>query len=572
VLSLDFVRDKVNSELDPRIEHAREMHVRLRLHVDGRQDDLQNFLERINNYENELQFQAREKHAISNKFVTEELLRPVDNAFHARGGSRNYKFKTGNKEDELINKLVNVKSNSSLSEYIEQEWFHRHITDPNGLIFMEVVESENDSEDEMTDENDSVIEPTYKSIESIRAYEQDGIYVKWVIFEPHEIINDEKEPENLEKQTKKFWAVDKQFYYEFVLTNNELKEVDRKENSFDRVPAILCSNIHDNVTGWKKSPIDAQVELLNKYLVSSSVLNIAEFFHNYLQQWTYVDDCKQCNGTGKVRSQNLQSRENNGESMCPVCEGTGNAGRKDVTDIIKLRIPDADGVKIDPPSGFIFAPTEAWENQIESVDRTKDMAFFSQWGTLIERGAENETATGRFIDAQPVNNRLNKYSKSIEIAHTAIANFIGQFYFPVTFERAIIQYGRRYMIETPDQIWEKYMSAKKDNAPTSTLDLLLFQYYESEFRENEQLFIFETKKAKLEPFVHWGIETVKDLNVKQEDYFKKLYFSDWIQTKERRYIIDTDLQKLNEELSDYAIGKMPVSEPINNDNNNNNEE
>ena len=129
---------------------------------------------------------------------------------------------------------------------------------------------------------------------------------------------------------------------------------------------------------------------------------------------------------------------------------------------------------------------------------------------------------------------MNKYSVSIETAQTALANFIGEFYFPETFDGAIIQKGRRYLIETPDQIWDKYIKAKKDNAPVSMLDLLLTQFLESEFRENEQLFIYEAKKVKLEPFVHWDIKTVQELNVAEDDYKKKLYFSDWIHRANRR--------------------------------------
>lgn len=560
MLSFDQVKEIINSELDPRIKAARLMSDKLRLHVDG--TGLQEYLERINNYENKDQFIARQKHAISNKFITEELLRPVDNAFHARGGSRNYKFKTSGKEDKLIDELVNVKANASLSEYIEQEWFHRFITDPNGLIFMEIKELEDESEDDEESEgqHNRIVEPTYKSIYSIRAYEQSGIFVDWVIFEPHEVILDEDTPEDESKSKKLFWVVDESFYYLYEQSNEGLKLIKDVENSFNKVPSILCSNIHDNVTGWKKSAIDSQVELLDKYLVSNSVLSISEFFHNYLQQWEYVSECGTCNGTGSVPNPNSQDR---GDITCPSCNGTKKGGRKDVTDIIELKIPDIDGQKIDPPAGYIYAPTDAWEGQINSVDRTWNIIYFSQWGTTVSKDTANETATGRFLDAQPVNNRLNKYSKSIELAHTAIANFIGQYNFPETFERAIIQYGRRYMIETPDQIWEKYMESKVKNAPTSTLDLLLFQYYESEFRENEQLFVYETKKAKLEPFVHWVVKDVKDLGVNQVDYFKKLYFSDWVQSLEVRYVIDTDIKKLNDELTTFATSKIPKSEPIN---------
>lgn len=538
MLTLDFVQKTYNAKLDCRIKEAREMCDKLRLHVEG--IGLQAYLSQINSYENESQFEARKKHAISNKFLTEELLRHVDNAFHARGGSRDYVFKTNIKsqKEKLIEKLAGVKNHSSLSEYVEQVWFNKFVTDPNGLIFMEI--------------KDEDITPTYKSIHSIRAYKQNGIYVDWVIFEPHVILFDEENPKDEDKKKERFWVADEKYYYLYEKNSEGVSEIEesRVDNSFGRVPAILCSDIHDNGTGWKKSPIDSQVELLNRYLISNSVISITEFFHNYLQQWTYVGECNKCHGSGIYDEEGT-------DIECPYCGGTGKAARKDVTDIIELRIPNKDGVKIDPPAGYIHAPVDGLELMYSSREKCYDAIFFSHWHTTISKDSKNETATGRFLDAQPVNNRLNKYSISIEKAHSNIAQFIGEYMFPETFEKALVQYGRRYLIETPDQIWDKYIKAKKDNAPTSTLDLLLSQFVESEFKENEQRFIYESKKIQLEPFVHWDILTVQKLSVKREDYVKKLYFSDWIQSLEMYYVIQTDIKKLESDLANYVKDKIP---------------
>lgn len=539
MLSIDKVKKVVNSELDHRILAARKMSTKLRLHVNG--EGLQAFLERINNYENKLQYEARAKHAISNKFLTEELLRPTDNAFNARGGSQNYKFKSEGKEEDFIKKLVNVRDHSSLSEYVESTWFNKFVTDPNGLIFMEVTDK--DKEGVELAEEDKKAEPCYKSIYSIQAYKQNGIYVDWVIFEPHVEIIDK---ENKDEKKKQFWAVDSEFYYLYEQKADDIVLITTIENSFDRVPAILCSNIIDNVTGWKKSPIDSQVELLDKYCIDNSVLNITQFFHNYPVPWEYVDVCPNCNGTKAT---------GNDDAVCSTCNGTGKNERKDVTATIELKIPDTDGVEITPPGGFLTTPIDAMNQQVVLIDRIWNILYFVHWGASQEKNG-NETATGRFIDVQPVNNRLEKYSRSIELVHTALANFLGQFYFPETFEKAFIQYGRRYLIETPDQIWEKYLKAKKDNAPTSTLDLLLSQYIESEFRDNEHMFVIEMKKIHLEPFIHWDIVTVQSLNVSDDDYKKKLYYNEWIKTKTNKELFDTELKVLEQELIKYTDSKQ----------------
>jgi hypothetical protein len=541
------VEQIINNEICSTMKWARDYSDKLLVHVEG--IGLDKYLARINNYENINQFEARKKHAVSNKFLIEELLRPVDNAFHARGGSKSYKFTTDSekKQGDLIGELTNVKNDLSLSQYIESVWFNKFVTDPNGLIYMEV-----NGVDE-----DAVIEPTYKSIHSIRAYQQNGLSVDWIVFEPHSVLVDENNPKDLKKVKKLFWVVDEAYYYLYEKNSDGVIEVDRVENSFGKVPAILCSNIIDNVTGWKKSPIDSQVELLDRYLVSNSVLTIAEFFHNYPQQWTYIDECARCNGTGNV---------NNGEAdeVCSTCDGTGKAQRKDVTDIIQLKIPEGDQQKIAPDiSGYIYMPTEPWQLMTDTVDRYWNTIYFSHWGTTVSKGVKNETATGRFLDAQPVNNRLNKYTSSIETAHTLLANLIGEFKFKETFEKAVVRYGRRYMIETPDQIWGKYLMAKKDNAPVSVLDLLLNQYLESEFRDNEQLFVYEKKKTELEPFVHWDILIVKDLNVDKDDYYAKVYFDDWIKTKTIIEIAQTDIKALKEQLKQFINSKQLTNESKN---------
>jgi len=557
MLSLAKLKEIIESPDCERIAAAREMNKKLALHVDG--VGLQGFLSRINNYENENQFNARAKHAISNKFITEELLRPTDNAFNARGGSKNYRFKSGSEEKEksLIERLSKIRNSHSLSWYVENEWFNKFITDPNGLI---VIES--DGKDVAQSERNAY--PTYKSIHSIKAYEQNGIYVDWVVFESHksiESIIERKFSKNKAEKIDYYWAVDEVNWY-LIARNGENVSIDETlPHGFDKVPAILCSSIVDNVTGWKKSPIDAQVGLLDKYVVDNSILNISEFFHNYPREFAYVDDCIRCNGTGNIGTADKWV-------SCPNCSN-GMPDRKDVTDLIKMRVPKEGDAKIGTPGGYIYMPTDASKLMVESVDRTWNRIFFSHWGTVVSREGKNETATGRYIDAQPVNNRLNKYSKSIEQAHAALANFLGKYYYKFTFEDAFVQYGRRYLIETPDQIWEKYLEAKTQKAPVSTLDILLSQYLESEFRENEQMYIVETKKVKLEPFVHWDIELVRrSETIPNDDKQKKEFYGEWVQMQTVEYLYNTELSKLRSSLDKYAKTKKINTDGIVGENNN----
>lgn len=550
ILSPDKIKELISAPVDDRIVAARDMCDKLMLHVEG--IGLQKFLARINNYENDAQFRAREKHAISLKFVTEELLRPTDNAFNARGGSSNFKFIDDNdeKEKELTNKLANIRNSHSLSWYIENEWFNKFITDPNGLIMIE-------SDGENIEESKRKAYPTYKSISSIKTYEQIGIYVEYVVFEPHkkETVKSTKLFGGKPTETEYYWIVDDENWYLAIKIGDNIEVIETLKHGFDRVPAILCSDIIDNVTGWKKSPIDAQIELLDKLTTSTSVINIVEFAHNYPRPYLFADKCQRCNGTGNIGTGNKWVSCDN-----PACNN-GSLLRRDVTDTILMKVPNTDEGEtlIKSPGGYLSLPTEPLDLMYKSNDRLWNRIFFSQWGTVISKdsGKDYSTATGRYIDAQPVNNRLNKYSKSIERAHTALANFIGKFYYPLTFKEAFIQYGRRYLIETPDQIWEKYKTAKQADAPISSLDILLSQYVESEYRENETMYIVEMKKVKLEPFVHWSMKLVRESQtISDEDKQRKEFFSEWLSTKSVEEIYSTKIEELRTQLADYAKGKQ----------------
>jgi len=534
---------------DPRIKLAREYSDKLNLHVNG--VGLSDALEKINNYENENQKIARDKFAISNKFITDRLLRPTDNVFSAKGGYENYIFSTNEDEAEkdFKNKLKDIYSGYSLSQYIHRIWFDKYIVDPNGLIFIEV------------DPDGELVYPCYKSIHSIRNYKQDGIKVSWVIFEPDEFIfEEEKKQEEKEVKEEFFWAVDPENYYRCSSKKEEIIINKTIPHIFGQVPAVICSDIEDHVTGWKKSSLDQQIELLSKFMVDNSVLNIVDFMHSYPQQWMYVSKCPSCNGTGISTGRIL--RDGTTDTTCPNCSGSGKASRKDVTDIIEMTPPEKEEQKIDPPSGYVYMPTDAWKLKVDSVDRCWNIIIFSHWGTSLEnKGNDYATATGRFIDTQPVNNKLNRYTDSVELIHNSLADLYGKFYYPQTFNKSNVVYGRRYLIETPDQLISRYKDfiGVSDNAVFA--DITYEQYLESEFRGNDQLYEYNSKIAALDPFPHYKLSDLVSLNM-PEELKKKLFVIDFKNTMEIGYVLSKTKEELKKEYEEFLSSKE--SQIINN--------
>jgi len=281
-------------------------------------------------------------------------------------------------------------------------------------------------------------------------------------------------------------------------------------------------------------------------LVNNSVKEIYQFLHGYPVFWQYVKKCTKCQGSGLKDGQD-----------CPSCSGTGYNLKKDVSDGITLKPPgDADDPILAPDvAGYVQPDLETWEMQRTELDWKYKLIEFSQWGTTSERG-ENETATARYIDTQPVNNKLNVYADMAEDVHAVIIDLFGKFYYSESYKGSSVSYGRRFLIESPDQIWKKYIESKNDKAPVSALDQLLEQYYESEYQRNEIFLAYYLKLIKVEPFIHDSIEEVISMEVSDIERSKKTNFSDWLKTKMVNEIIDKPAEQLIKELTEYSQIKL----------------
>jgi hypothetical protein len=196
------------------------------------------------------------------------------------------------------------------------------------------------------------------------------------------------------------------------------------------------------------------------------------------------------------------------------------------------------------------------EQRVE-LDWKWNLIFFSHWGTTTERAA-NETATGRFIDVQPVNNRLNAYADMAETIHNELLNLFSIFVSPTNKNESKVSYGRRYLIETPDQVWNKYIGAKEKKAPISALDQLLEQYYESEYQRNELFQAYYLKLIKIEPFVHSSVEEVVAMPISDDDKLAKIYFSDWLKTVMMNEVVDKPIENLKNDLGAFAMSNKPM--------------
>ncbi len=532
VLTFEQISAIVNAPVPEWIEAARKETKLLQVHVNG--IGTAKHLSIISGVENARQYDLRQKFATSNKFIFENLLRPVDKVFSANGGSVIIKTKTETSETILNEKIQNFLGGYSLRKWIQSIQSNKYYSDPSGLLFFEWKDQET--------------KPTFKDIFSIRNYQANGRQIDWVLFEPFKKVN----PYGVELPGEYFRFVDGAKDYLFHKQEKLIREVEEKSyiNPWGYVPAIINSNIEDSTLKYHISPIDSVIELADHYLRTTSVKNIYEFLHGYPIFWAIVEPCRKCDGTGLYEGK-----------TCDRCNGEGHTFRKDVSDVLKIKPPvNNDQPKLAPDiAGYIQPDLETWREQRAELEWLKQLMYYSIWGTTYER-SDNETATAAFIDVQPVNDRLNKFSDAYEQTEKMIIDIIGAFYVQGNYEGVSDNYGRRYLVESPDKVWMKYQDAKIKGSPKVSLDYLLIQFYQTEFKDDLQSLAIAQKGVLLEPFVHKTDEEINSLSVVAADKLRKFYFNDWFKSIDKTDLLTKDVQALNMMFDTFMLTKV-IEEP-----------
>lgn len=532
ILTSDEIRDIIEAGEPDWIKAAKKYTKKLDVHING--IGTAEYLDSIQGFENSTQFMLRKKYATSNKFVFENLLRPVDKVFSATGGSVTIKTKTDPSEKTVTQKIEDVSAGLSIRRWIEQIQSNKYYSDPSGLVFFE------------WDKNDT--EATLKSVNVLRNYENTGRKLEWVLFEPIKKVD-----ENNQEIPGDFYRfVDDAFDYTIHVSNKIYTVVEEETyiNPWGFVPAIINSNLINSTFTYHISPVDSVIDLADHYLTTTSVKNIYEFLHGYPIFWAYVQPCKRCDGTGLYKG-----------ADCTKCDGDGHTFKKDVSDIIKLKPPKNNEEPVLAPdvAGYVQPDLEAWGEQRTELDWLTGLMHFTMWGTARQDKVDNETATAAFIDVQPVNDRLNKFSDAYEQLENMMIDIIGKFYIRDNYEFVSINYGRRFLVEPPDVIWKKYMDAKENGSPKVSLDYLLIQFYQSEFKDDKKSLMIAQKGIKLEPFVHKTDEEIDSLPVLDSDKIAKYYFNEFWKNIDKQKILVTDVETLQKEFITFLKDKKNAS-------------
>lgn len=492
-------------------------------------DELINQIEHI---ESSDKAAARKKYSRDITHFYERLLRPTDNVYTATGGSKQYDIKDSEKKDKLMNKLGRVRSGKSLQEWLKATWMPLYHNDPNGIIFMEYVKND--------------VWPTYKNIDHIRNYAPKGQLVDWLIFEPKDV--------RINKNTvEKHWRIvddlnDRRYKQDG--SKFTLIEELSFEHPFGQVPALINSDIEKLKGDYRLSPIDKIVELSKEYAMDQSVKSLHKKYNGFATMWKYADQCKKCMGV---------KRDENGKD-CSACDGHGYYKSKDVTDEITLKIPEGDETKLAPDiAGYIVPPIEIWKQYNDELVDLYKTAYNTHWGTLAgSEQSTNRTATEIILSSQPIMDRLGGYSDIAEMMEGQLTEWIYNFIDASRVDKleriASIHYGRRFIIDPPDVILEKYEKAKKAGDNNVILDRLLNEFYTAKYKSDPEHLRIVLLKSDVEPYVHLNLDQVIQIfGTKQaqrkvlfEDFWKTLTPQDMDKAADKlRQQFDNWFNKLN---------------------------
>jgi len=512
------------------VQSAEAMHKKLSVHING--IGLADYLEQVNTYEKPEALALRKRYARSNKDLFDRLSRPIDKVFAARGGSRYFPSTEETVARQMDIALMNVENGYSSKKWVETFWKPRYMDDPMGLIYMEVSQNET--------------YPTYKASTDIFDYKLNGRKLDWVVFRTED--------------KSIFRVVDDKFDALYKKDGDAINKLRNETylNYFGYVPALLVSDLPK--AGMKDiyvSPFDSVVELADEYLRDESIRMIYKFKHGFPKSWKYREMCGNCKGTGAI-----------GGGNCGHCNGTGKKLDSTVSEVMVLDWPTQNDQVIAPDvAGFITPDLEYLKYSRDELQHLEDIMYRTHWGTYPTQqrlNGEADTAASKFMDVQPINDKLTAYSDAAETTEKFIIDAIGDFEHGQSYGGVRISYGRRFMIEGPDVIWRKYEQARKMGAPLGTLNEHLTEYYEAKFQANPIELAKHLKMMRIEPFVHLTVDEAFKV-VGEDEFARKLYFAEWCSTIRDVQWLTTPDQPLKDSLTAFASARYepPMSEEKN---------
>jgi len=441
---------------------------------------------------------ARNKYSKDIRDLFNRVYSPRDNVFRAAGGSVTDTYKSEANRVKYLEASRNYKGQKTIKQYLADSFFDLADVDPNGLIFTEYVA-------------DTKIYPTYKSINDIRVYESDGQLCEYVIFEPIDITVSNR-------PLKKWRVVDDKFDYSVIQDGDTFypNEEETFAHPFGLVPCVILSAKQKTGSELRISELFPIIKLSETYAIDKSVYTIYNLQCGFPDRWRYEKTCRTCHGTGKT-----------GDTSCSSCGGK----TRDVTDVNVLETPREDDPILPAMSGFVSPDFEYLTLTRASLQDQEDKIDSTVWGTKRISEGGNETATGRFIDVQPVMNKLTTDSDNVEWVYNQLSIYIQSWIAndEIVDNQFYVALGNRFIIESQDVLIDRYSKSRLDGDNIVILDKALDEVLLAKYQNNPASLKNAQKKRNVEPYVHNSITEVNGIFGSREAAKKVLFVDFWEQ-------------------------------------------
>ena len=460
-----------HEKLQPWVVRARKYSVQLRALVDG-EGFTTLLINKIEKLESNKISNAREKYSKDIRSLSTRLTNARSNVFQATGGSVELTIESETLRKELNNIFTSFKGQKSVHNYLSENLFQLSDIDPSGLIFIEYTSDKQVLSD---------IYPTYKSIQDVRDSERE-----WFINQIGQAFT--------EDANKSF------------------------DHPFGNVPAVVLSEKIKTGCKSRLSWFDKVIPDMELYAQKSSVKTIYEIQKGLPDHWKMKAKHRDEVGVNRTGRDVDISKSLQGDSIS-----------NDVTDITIVPQPRDGDPAIKAYSGYVSPDIDFLDYSARSIKELEETISETLWGTTKEKDSKGqETATGRYIDQQPIHNALNGLANIAEYVQNALANFVVKAVDRTGSEdnRYIYIAGRRFLIESVDAVLERYQDSMKNGLPSVILDKNLEEWVLTKYKTDPQTQDQMMTKIKLEPYVHWDIVTVGGL-FGAGDAYQKVLFNDW---------------------------------------------
>ena len=129
-----------------------------------------------------------------------------------------------------------------------------------------------------------------------------------------------------------------------------------------------------------------------------------------------------------------------------------------------------------------------------------------------------------------------------------------------------IAYGRRFIIDTPDTLLNKYTEAKVAEENTTVLDRMFNEYLVSKYKNDPEWLRLEELKSEVDPYLHQTLTNVHLIfGVKEAQ--KKVYFKEWWDMN-KEMVRTFDLEKIKAKFEADFIAQFEEPIIVNPSNNN----